>query len=257
MFFEMFLAIDIGNTLTHAGLFDDLKLKKKIIFPTDEVLTNHELPRKVTVLALKPITKIGISSVVPKANVYWKYLTKKYFDINPVFVQGKMKLPINLEMKMPGKIGSDRLCNAVAGYEYFKRSYSVIIIDLGTATTYDIVLKNGTFIGGIIAPGIRTSADALHQKTARLPLVSEKFYFPVNPIGKDTVSAMSSGISYSALDSVEGMVRRLNGKLKVKFKIILTGGFAELIKQRVSFKAVIRKDLVLEGINHILRHSNV
>jgi type III pantothenate kinase len=139
-------------------------------------------------------------------------------------------------------VGSDRICNAAAGYKYFGRKHNVIIIDFGTATTYDIVLKSGEFIGGVIAPGIGTSAESIHTKTSKLPLIpTEKLIFPKNPAGRNTL---------------EGMVKRLEKTNKVKFKIILTGGFAPIIQERTVLKTEIRKDLVMEGINYILHYNN-
>lgn len=253
----MILAIDIGNSFTHAGIYDEFKLKKKIIFPTLSVAEKHELPKKIINLSQKPIKKIGISSVVPQVNFYWKNLIKKYFNINSLFITNKIKLPIKIKLNKGKTVGSDRICNAVAGYEYFNRKQNVIIIDLGTATTYDIVLKTGEFAGGIIAPGIKTAADSLHDKTAKLPLIPKnKLIFPQSASGKDTIEAMQSGIMYAALDSMEGMISRLEKIYGVRFRIILTGGFAPLINVKTSHKSVIREDLVMDGINYIIRFSD-
>jgi type III pantothenate kinase len=253
----MILTIDIGNSLTHAGIYDSYILKKKIIFPTQAVDDSHDLPKEIIKLSSICISNAGISSVVPKVNVYWKYLIKKYFDLQPVFISNKIRLPIKLKIYSPGTVGSDRICNAAAGYKYFGRKHNVIIIDFGTATTYDIVLKSGEFIGGVIAPGIGTSAESIHTKTSKLPLIpTEKLIFPKNPAGRNTLEAMQSGIMYSTLDSMEGMVKRLEKTNKVKFKIILTGGFAPIIQERTVLKTEIRKDLVMEGINYILHYNN-
>jgi type III pantothenate kinase len=253
----MILAVDIGNTLTHAGVFEGYRLVYKIIFPTEKISQDHALPKNIISLSAKHFTNTGISSVVPSVNFYWQVLIKKYFDINPFFISSKVRLPIRLKLNPKSTIGADRICNAVAGFEHFKRKHNVVVIDFGTATTYDFMLNTGEFIGGIISPGIKTAAESMHDKTAKLPLLSErKLVFPQRPIGKNTVEAMQAGIMYAALDSMEGIVKRAEKQYRRKFKVILSGGFAGLINKMTSLDTVVKKYLVMEGINYILKYNN-
>lgn len=251
----MILAIDIGNSFTNAGVFRKNTLLFKSMFPTSEDLDGDKIYRQ-----LKGKTHglqiAGISSVVPEMKHYWKVFFDNYFDIKPTYISAKLKIPIKLKVKKPQNLGSDRLCNAVAGYEMFQHRQNVIVIDFGTATTYDVVLKNGDYLGGIITPGIETSAQSLYLKTSKLPLLTfKKLKFPKKPIGRNTKDAMNSGIMYSALDSMENMVRRIEKFLKLKFKIIITGGLSGLIYKKTSLEVIRKYDLVLTGINYILRYN--
>ncbi len=255
---SMILAVDIGNSFTNLGLFQGNKLIRKLKFPTIKKLDSDKIHRFVS-KGHTSLKSAGISSVVPEMNQYWKMLLKNNFDVTPLFVSSVVAMPLRLNIENPQKLGSDRISNAVAGYEISKRKYNVLVIDLGTATTYDIVLKNGDYIGGIISPGIETSAQALYLRTSKLPLLEhKKLTFPKEPIGRNTNDAMRSGIMYSALDSMENMIKRLEKFLNVKFKIILTGGLSKLVADRLSFDHIRRSDLVLTGINYILsyRHGN-
>jgi type III pantothenate kinase len=132
----------------------------------------------------------------------------------------------------------------------------VIVIDLGTATTYDVILKNGNFIGGIIAPGIETSAKALHANTGKLPLVGLKqLRFPRKVVGRNTLEAIQSGLMYSASISVDGMIRQIEKDYNSKFKIVLTGGLSKVVYHRISFKAKLEKNMVMKGLNEIIKYN--
>lgn len=196
-------------------------------------------------------------SVVPENNPYWKAVLTNYLNIKPLFITGKTKTPLKLKIEKPQSLGSDRICNAVAGYEMYHRKQNVIIIDFGTATTYDVVLRSGVYLGGIISPGIETSAQSLYLKTSKLPLLTyKKLNFPRNPIGRNTADAIRSGIMYPTLDSMENMIIRIEKFLKVKLKVILTGGLSSLIYKKTSLNVIRKQDLVLTGINYILRYNN-
>ncbi|MGH2575453.1 MAG: type III pantothenate kinase, partial [Ignavibacteria bacterium] len=249
----MLLAVDIGNTSTSLGIF----IKNKLIFtyniPTSSDFKKTYLHKKIISVCnnndirVDHLTNIGISSVVPAKNNFWRELNRDYFKLLPHFVTYKSKTSIKLKIDNPKEIGADRICNAVAGYELFKRRENIIVIDFGTATTYDVVLKNGDYIGGIIAPGIETLSQSLHQRTAKLPLLipDKHFVFPRFPIGRNTLEAMQAGLMYSSLDSMERMVQRVEKSLKSKFKIVLTGGLSNLISKRTKYKVTHKKFLVL------------
>jgi type III pantothenate kinase len=155
------------------------------------------------------------------------------------------------------KLGADRICNAAAAYEFFRRKENVIAADFGTAVTHDVVLKNGDYIGGIISPGVETMAKSLHEYTSKLPILKKgEMYVPRNIIGRNTVEALRSGTAFASVASFEGIVSKIEKDLKRKFKVILTGGFARQIHSKTSVKTVIRENLVLEGINCILKYNN-
>ncbi len=142
-------------------------------------------------------------------------------------------------------------------YEFFRKKENVIAADFGTAVTYDVVLKNGDYIGGIISPGVETMAKSLHGFTSKLPMLKRnEMYVPRNIIGKNTIEALRSGTAFAAIASFEGIVAKIEKELKRKFKVIITGGFARKIHSKTAVKTVIRENLVLEGINCILKYNN-
>ncbi len=250
----MILAVDIGNSFTNLGLFHGNNLIRKYKFPTIQKL-DPEIIIKFVSRKHFTLQGAGISSVVPEMNRYWRILFRNNLEITPVFISSASGIPLKFKVEEPHRLGSDRICNAVAGYEIYKHKNNILIIDLGTATTYDVILKNGDYLGGIIAPGIETSAQALYLRTSKLPLLAhKKLTFPKAPVGKNTYDAIRSGIMYSALDSIENMVKRLELYLNVKFKIIITGGLSELISKKLSLKFIRKPDLVLTGINYILNY---
>lgn len=251
----MILAIDIGNSFSNVGLFKGNKLVYRIKFSS---IDKPDEAKIIKIFEANPFDyhAVGISSVVPENNQYWKAILKNYLNVNPLFISGKTKTPLKLRIDKLQSLGSDRICNAVAGYEIYRHKYNVIIVDFGTATTYDVVLKNGDYLGGIISPGIETSAQSLFLKTSKLPLLTyKKLTFAKNPIGRNTANAIRSGILYQALDSMENMIRRIEKYLKVKLKVILTGGLSGLIYKKTSLSVIRKQDLVLTGINYILRYN--
>jgi type III pantothenate kinase len=251
----MILTIDIGNTNTHVGIFKGKNLIKYTNLYTSPLNKTHAILKKF--LGNHLINGVGISSVVPKINKFYKKYFIELFDLKPLFVNYKSKLPITIKVKNLKNVGSDRICNCVFGYEYYNRKENVLIIDSGTAITYDVVLKNGDFIGGSIAPGIKTISKSLNQYTSSLPLIEmNDLKITSSPIGRNTVEALSSGIIFSVIDSVDGMISRIKDFYNIDFRIILTGGDSEFIKPKLKNKIILKKYSVLEGINFILQISN-
>ena len=252
----MILAIDIGNSFTHTAIYDSNKIVFLKKFPTGsdfQLSLFNQLSRKVK----KNDLSIGIASVVPQANKKWEIAIKKNLGAEPLFINGNIVLPISLRVSKLYSLGADRICIASAAYKYCKQSQNVIAVDFGTATTYDVVLKQGEYIGGIISPGIATSAKALNTFTAKLPMLkSSDFTFSRKIVGKNTTEAIKSGVIYSALASFEGIIKGIEKEMKRKFKVILTGGFAGLIHGGTSIKTVIKPNLVLDGINYIMKFNN-
>jgi len=252
----LILAIDIGNSFIHAALYNYGKIILNRKFPAASGYPSSLFRQVLNKIKNDKLT-VGISSVVPELNNGWKKLIKKQLDTSPLFISGKVVLPVSLRVSKPEKLGADRICNAAAAYQYFKRRQNVIAVDFGTATTYDVVLNQGDYVGGVISPGIETSAKALKEFTSKLPMLrSSDFSFSGKIVGKNTIDAIKSGVVFSSVASFEGIIKRIEKELKRKFKVILTGGFAGLIHGETSIKTLIRPNLVLDGINYIMILNN-
>lgn len=253
----MILTIDIGNTHTVMGVFEksrllsDWRVTSTLQHTEDEVGAYVKLFLTDAGIDPKRITGIGISSVVPDLTDIFAAMAGKYFNVKPVVVSSEINLGIKIHYDDPKAVGADRLCNAVAGYA--KYGGPLIVIDFGTATTYDVVGKNGDYLGGVISPGIETSAVDLHRRAAKLPKV--ELHFPAVVIGTDTTSSMQAGILYGALDSMEGMVKRLQGVLlneeKKEGQLVATGGFSKFICGHSKLPIRWEPSLVLDGVRII------
>ena len=240
----MKLALDIGNTQIKLGIFEHLKLIHTECFQhNDNQNINLNYIKK-----FKPTVSI-ISSVVP--NLTDKYVKNIYniFGLDSLIVDNE-NCHIDLKVPEPNTVGADRICNVVATIKIYNKP--AIVIDFGTATTYDVINKNGQFIGGIIAPGIKTSSQYLIEKAALLDYVD--FEFPKKVIGKNTEDNIKSGIMFGAIDQIEGMIKRINNETKQKNNIILTGGFSKLISPKISLEHTCDIDLTLKGM--ILIHES-
>ncbi|MCI0449054.1 MAG: type III pantothenate kinase [Chlorobi bacterium] len=254
--FTMNLAIDIGNSLTHFAVFEGQKEIESFTAATNN-FDRSELYNKYFKKYSDKIKAVGISSVVPAVSEIWNQLSEIFFRVKPVFINSKIRLPVKLKVDKPASFGSDRICNSVFGYEYFKRKQNLIVIDFGTANTYDVVLKNGDLVGGIIAPGLETSAKSLNVSTGQLPALKHAdFLFKNSIIGKNTIDALRSGLMNYALFATEGIVKSVIKEFKKDFKVIITGGNAGKLKNKFSFKPLYIENTVLKGINLILNYSN-
>jgi type III pantothenate kinase len=253
----MFIAIDIGNTHTVIGVYDDETLKTDLRIHNAMQNTEDEIGRQVLAhfmekgIDVKKVDGAGISSVVPNITGTFVSLSKKYFNQGPLIVSTDLDLGIRIYYDNPKSLGSDRLCSAVAGYA--KYGGPLIIIDFGTATTYGVVASNGDFLGGVITPGIATSAAALHQRTALLPEI--EFHLPDSVIGIDTISSIQTGILWGAVDAMTGMVQRLQSEIQKRESknaaVIATGGFSKFISDHSQVIQHVEKSLVLDGIRLI------
>jgi type III pantothenate kinase len=252
---NMNLAIDIGNTFTHFGLYKGGKSILTFKIPTHTKLYFSSFHKKYLVKYSGKISSIAISSVVPKLNNVWCKYALNQFGIKPLIINIKCKLPIRIKINNSSSLGSDRICLAVYGFQKMKTN--VIVCGLGTANTYNVILKNGDFIGGIIAPGINTSAKALNINTGKLPeLTFNKLKFDRSVIGKDTKAAIQSGLLNYPLFATEGIINAIQKEYKQKFKVIITGGSAKLLRKRLNIKAIYAENAVLDGINMILNYQN-
>jgi type III pantothenate kinase len=258
----MLLAIDIGNTHTVFGIYKkkklvaDWRVTSMLQRTEDEVGTQVRLFIEEAEIPLKEIEGVGISSVVPNLTDIFAMMARKYFKVNPLIISSSLDLGISIEYDDPNSVGADRICNAVAGFAAF--GGPLIIIDFGTATTYDVVSSKGDYLGGVIAPGIETSAVDLHRRAAKLPKVELRF--PKTVVGKDTVSSMQAGILYGAIDALEGMVERIQTVLKKREGkngiVVATGGFSRLMASHTPTINECVPSLVLDGVRLIYERVN-
>lgn len=251
----MNLAIDIGNSYIHLAVFNRSKITAYKTIPLDSnvILINwfKSISKRYN------ICNVGLSSVVPKQNKFITQTIKKLFKLKPLIINYKSKLPIKVKVKNPYTLGSDRVCNAVFGYINSTRSNS-LIIDLGTANKFDLVLKNGNYVGGIIAPGLKLSAAALNINTAKLPLLNiEKLSGNAPIIGKNTFQAVQSGLLNYMKSATEGIVKEVKNQYPGNLKVFLTGGSAKFIKNKVSFNYIFTENTVLFAINYILNKQKI
>lgn len=254
----MLLAIDIGNTHTVAGVFERDVLRADWRVSSDHHRTMDEAGSQLRQFltdggfAVNAITDIGISSVVPNLTDIYDQMAKKYFGLAPVIIDSRLDLGFAIRYKDPSAVGADRLCNAVAGFA--RHGGPLIIVDFGTATTYDVVGSNGDYLGGVIAPGIETSAADLHRRAAKLPKV--ELHLPSTIIGTDTVASMQAGILYGAIDALEGMIGRLQEAIRKSegrtAAVIATGGFSSFIQKQTTVIKAVEPALVLEGVRMIV-----
>ena len=237
----MILLIDIGNTNTVCALYDNnTYIKSKRIEQIENTHTTFEI------FLNYDIKFISICSVVPNSTNIYINKIKKIFKIDPFIVSHKNS-NITLKVDEPNEVGADRICNIKAAIK--KIEGACIVIDFGTATTYDIINKRKEFIGGAIAPGIDVSANYLIKKAA---LLKETILeFPKEIIGKNTKTNIQSGVMYGAIYSIEGMIKHIISELEENTTIILTGGFSSLISPKLSIKHILDSTLTLDGIRII------
>ncbi len=249
----MLLAVDIGNTSTTLGVFDGEELRATWHMATGVHRMSDEYAAllfnllRQQGLETSDIKAVALCSVVPPLISTFEELFKRYFNIEPLVVGTGVKSGVSIRMDNPREVGADRIADAAAAHHLY--GGPVIVIDLGTATTFGIISKEGDYIGGIIATGIATAAEALFTRTAQLPRV--ELAPPKHVIGTNTVAAIQSGIIYGYASLVEGMLSRIQKELGVKAKVIATGGYAGLIAKETRVIDVVNPDLTLIGLRLI------
>ena len=249
----MLLAIDIGNTSVMLGVFDGKDLRTTFRMATSVSRMPDEYAALLLSIlqhqGLKPsdITEAAMCSVVPPLTGTFEDLLKRYFNVTPMVVGTGIKTGVRIRMDNPREVGADRIVHAAAAHHLY--GGPVIIIDMGTATTFDTVSKEGDYIGGAIAPGINTAAEALFTRTAMLPRV--KLARPAKVIGTNTIAAMQSGIVFGYVSLCEGMVARIQKELGEKAKVVATGGYAEIIANETKAIDVTNPNLILIGLRLI------
>jgi type III pantothenate kinase len=251
-FGEYFLAVDIGNTHTVIGLFqDDYDLLKDWRIRTNKEATSDELAVSLDQLCrlaeieLGDICDVVISCVVPPLIHSWEELSLHYVKKKALVVQENIPVGMPILYKHPYEVGADRLVNSLAAYSRYKNA--VIIVDYGTATTFDCVSSKGEYLGGSIAPGLLLAAEALFKGTSRLPRV-ELFAKPETAMGQDTASAIKAGIIYGFAGLTDGIIGRLLTEFAQKPRVIATGGLAPIIVPHCYLVETILPNLILEGL---------
>jgi len=249
----MLLALDAGNTNITIGIFKNGELMDHRRLRTVRDQTSDEWG--ILVMSLlrfadldpKALDGIIISSVVPPLNGPLAEMSQRYFNTEAMFVTADTDTGLKILYENPSEVGADRIVNSVAALH--KYGGPCVIVDLGTAITFDAVSAKSEYLGGIIAAGIGISAEALFSRTARLPLVD--FRKPACVIGTNTVASMQSGLYYGAIGAIDGMVERLIEELGQDTRIIATGGQAGLIAGGSRFIRYVDENLTLDGLRLI------
>ena len=252
----MLLAIDIGNTNVVVGIFLDKTLVISWRFATDIRRTVDEYGLELmglidTTMPLdnKDITGAIIASVVPSLTDVWEQVCRKYFKNKAVVIEAG-KVPMAILYDQPGEVGADRIVNALAAWRlYKKKGRPMIIVDFGTATTFDVVSKNGEYLGGAIAPGIGISCEALFSKTAKLPRV--ELVKPAKCLGKNTVQSMQAGLVFGFLGQIKEILKQLKKEIKGQPIIIGTGGLVNFIQNAEKLFDKVNQNLTLIGLRMI------
>jgi type III pantothenate kinase len=255
----MLLAVDVGNTQTHMGVFDGEDLIAQWRTRTERARTADELALTFRqLLSMNDLAfpaqmeAVVISSVVPTLTAALREMVERYFGFAPVVIEPGTKTGMPILIDNPGELGADRICNSVAAYAL--AGGPLIVIDFGTATTFDVIGQRGEYLGGAIAPGVQVSADALAQAAARLPRV--ELLPPRSVIGKSTIESVRSGVLLGAAAMVDGMIDRIRSEMKGEPQVVATGGLAPLVLEHCTTKAGFEPTLTLTGLR-ILYERNV
>lgn len=246
----MILVIDVGNTHTVLGIYNDKKLENYWRISTDLDKTEDEYGMLLknllsnSKLNFSDIKSVVISCVIPPVSWILKKMSKDYFKVTAIVVGPGTKTGICIKLDNSKEVGADRIVNAIAAYELY--GGPVIIVDFGTATTFCAIDKEGNYLGGAIAPGIEISAEALAEKTAKLPKI--EISKPKCSIGTNTILAMQSGIFFGYLGLTNELIRRIKRELGEDSLVVATGGEAEMIGNATKQIDKINPFLTLEGL---------
>ncbi|OXS73653.1 type III pantothenate kinase [Domibacillus enclensis] len=253
----MIFVLDVGNTNTVLGVYEGETLKHHWRIETNRNKTEDEYGMMIKSLfqhdglQFEQIEGVIISSVVPPIMAALERMCEKYFHVKPLVVGPGVKTGLNIKYENPREVGADRIVNAVAGiHEY---GTPLIIVDFGTATTYCYIDENAHYMGGLIAPGIGISTEALYTRASKLPRI--EITRPESVVGKNTVSAMQAGILYGYVGQVEGIVSRIKKEWNANPTVIATGGLAGLIAKECSMIDVVDPDLTLKGLLLIYKRN--
>jgi type III pantothenate kinase len=246
----MLLTLDVGNTNTVLGVFraKELVANWRLTTARDQTVDEYGILTRnlFTLASLKPdeIHGIIISSVVPPLNRVLAEMARRYFGQKPLFIEPGVKTGMAVLVDNPFEVGADRIVNGVAAFERY--GGPCIVVDFGTATTFDVISARGEYLGGAIAPGLGISAEALFSRAARLPRVEIKD--PGKVIGTNTVAHIQSGLYYGTVDMIDGVLSRMKAELGAPAKTIATGGFAALLAGGSKHIEHTDEHLTLEGL---------
>lgn len=249
----MFLAIDIGNTNITLGLYDGETLGPRWRLASAHDKSQDEygalilgLFRRVKIFSAD-VRAIAMASVVPPLTGTFVGVCRQFLQCEPLVVDGTCNTGVNIRYDDPSQVGADRIVDAAAGYKLY--GGPACIIDFGTATTFDAISAEGDFLGGAIAPGIGIAAQALSQRTAKLPKVDLRW--PPSPIGRNTAHSLQSGLMFGYVGLVEGIVARFREELGTATKVIATGGLAEIMAKETKVISILAPWLTLDGLRII------
>lgn len=247
------LAVDVGNTQTTLGLFEGASLQQRWSMATRVARTGDEIwvflrqffaASDVDMTALDGVS---ISSVVPELTAAYVQMASERLAVRPFVITAERVRRLTISYSPPNSVGADRLCGAVAAFVRF--GGPAVVVDLGTATVFDVVSKDGVYLGGLIAPGLVAAAESLHRTAALLPRAELRF--PEKVIGQTTETAIQSGILWGAVAMIDGVVERIRAVVGGPIAVVATGGFAELLLARSAAIQHVEPNLVLEGIRII------
>jgi type III pantothenate kinase len=249
--------IDIGNTDTVLGLYgkaellNSWRLSSRSHRTEDEYWVALESFLDLRNYKVGEIKGVAVSSVVPELTLIYRRMVEKYLHIDPLLINADLDLGMKVLYQDPHAVGADRLCNAVAG----KVRYGVplIIIDFGTATTFDCIDQDGNYLGGVICAGIESTASLLHQRAAKLPKIELRF--PEKVIGTNTQQSMQSGILIGTVKLIEGLITEIKKELSGKPRVIATGGLAHVVSERTRYIDQVDYNLNLDGIYLIYQRN--
>jgi type III pantothenate kinase len=246
----MLLVVDAGNTNTVMAVHDGHNWVGRWRISTNAQRTSDEYA--VWLLTLlnqacikrEAITAAVIGTVVPAALYDMRRLCRDWLDVEPLVATATLNWGFDIKVDNPNEVGADRLLNTLAGHKHY--GGPAVVIDFGTATTFDVMDKDGAYLGGVIAPGINLSIEALHRAAARLPRIG--IGRPQSVIGRSTVPAMQSGIYWGYVGMIEGLVTRIQAEYGGGLKVLATGGLAPLLAEGTTVIETIDPDLTLEGL---------
>lgn len=257
----MLFTVDIGNTNMEFGVFENQRLKASFRLATRHDVTSDEVGLSIRQffqvhdINISIVDDVIIASVVPQVVYSVRNAMRKYLNIKPLMVGENIKVNIVNKYKNPGEVGADRLVNAYGGFR--KYGGGLVIVDFGTATTFDVIDKEGAYLGGAIYPGIKISLDALVNKASKLPKV--EIESPAHIIGTDTVMSMQAGIVHGYSGAVMNMIHLIEKELGYSSKVIATGGLSRMMGEQTKMFQQIDRSLTLDSLCMIYEdyHNNM